>query len=81
LIPRVLSGEGFDYWESGMDVLREDDIYETWRTYQTRLLEQFRLIGQEYHFICIDGNRSVHEMFVDLRRRLGPILKGMRPAI
>jgi hypothetical protein len=39
------------------------------------------LIGQEYHFICIDGNRSVHEMFVDLRRRLGPILKGMRPAI
>ena len=22
LIPRVLSGEGFDYWESGMDVLR-----------------------------------------------------------
>jgi dTMP kinase len=81
LIPRVLSGEGFDYWESGMDVLRGDDIYENWRTYQTQLLDQFRLIGQEYHFTCIDGNRSVHEMFVDLRRRLRPILKGMRPAL
>ena len=81
LIPRVLVGEGFDYWESGMDVLRGDDIYENWRTYQTQLLEQLRLIGEEYHFTCIDGNRSVHEIFVDLRRRLRPILKGMRPAI
>ncbi len=80
LIPRVLSGEGFDYWESGMDVLRGDDIYANWRIYQTQLLEQFRLIGQEYQFIHIDANRSVHEIFTDLRRRLKPILKGMRPA-
>jgi len=81
LIPRVLSGEGFDYWESGMDVLRGDDIYANWRIYQTQLLEQFHVIGQEYKFIQVDANRSVHEIFTDLRRRLKPILKGMRPAV
>lgn len=79
LIPRVLSGEGFDYWESGMDILRGDDIFASYRTYQTRLLAQFREIGQEYRFTWIDANRSVHEIFNDLRKRLTPIVKGMRP--
>jgi dTMP kinase len=80
LIPRVLSGEGFDYWESGMDVLRGDDIYANYRAYQTELLAHFREVGQEYQFTHIDANRSVQVIFNDLRRRLKPILKGMRPA-
>jgi dTMP kinase len=79
LIPRVLAGEGFDYWESGMDVLRGDDIFQNWRTYQTQLLAQFREIGQGYDFVYVDANRPVEAIFADLRRRLRPLLKGMRP--
>ena len=52
---------------------------ENWRSYQTKLLAQFRQIGKEYNFITIDANRSVHEIFSDLRRRLQPIVKGMQP--
>ncbi len=81
LIPRVLAGEGFDYWESGMDVLRGDDIFENYRSYQTKMLAQFRQIGKEYKFMMVDANRSAHEVFTDLRRRLKPILKGMQPAV
>jgi len=81
LIPRVLVGEGFDYWESGMDVLRGDDIFENYRIYQTKLLAQFRQIGKEYKFITVDANSSVQEIFSDLRRRLKPILKGMQPNV
>ena len=81
LIPRVLVGEGFDYWESGMDVLRGDDIFDNYRNYQTRLLAQFRQIGKEYKFITVDANNSVQEIFSDLRRRLKPILKGMQPTV
>jgi dTMP kinase len=81
LIPRVLAGEGFDYWESGMDVLRGDDIFENYRSYQTKLLAQFRQIGKEYKFIAVDANNSVQEIFSDLRRRLKPILKGMQPNV
>jgi dTMP kinase len=79
LIPRVLAGQGFDYWESGMDVLRGDDIFENWRSYQTRLLDEYRQISQEYRFIRVNANRSVHEIFNDLRKQLAPVLKGMRP--
>jgi dTMP kinase len=81
LIPRVLVGEGFDYWESGMDVLRGDDIFENYRDYQSKLLAQFRQIGKEYKFITVDANNSVQEIFSDLRRRLKPILKGMQPTV
>lgn len=78
LIPRVLAGEGFDYWESGADILRGDDIFENFRVYQTRLIAQFRQIGKEYNFIQVDANRSAHEVFTELRKQLAPILKGMR---
>ena len=81
LIPRVLGARGFDYWESGMDVLRGDDIFENYRVYQTKLLAQFRQIGKEYKFITVDANDSVQEIFSDLRRRLKPILKGMQPTV
>ena len=63
LAPRVLAGEGFDYWESGMDLYRGDDIFQNWRQYQRLLIAQFRAIGKEYNFITIDANRSVHEIF------------------
>jgi dTMP kinase len=81
LIPRVLAGEGFDYWESGMDVLRGDDIFANYRAYQSQLLARFRDIGKEYNFIRLDANGSVQEIFAALRRRLKPILKGMRPPV
>lgn len=81
LIPRVLAGEGFDYWESGMDVLRGDDIFENYIDYQTRLLQVFRHIGTDYNFASVDANRSVHEIFMDLRRHILPVLHGMRPAM
>jgi dTMP kinase len=79
LAPRVLAGEGFDYWESGMDLYRGDDIFRNWQQYQTALIDQFHAIGAEYDFITIDANRSVHEIFVDLRKRLLPIVRGMKP--
>src|SRR5512137_2565978 len=78
LVPRVLSGEGFDYWESGMDVLRGDDIFASFRTYQADILARFRQIGGGYNFITVDANRSVHEIFLGLRRQIMPILEGMR---
>ncbi len=51
-----------------------------WHAYQTRLLAQYRQIAKEYRFITVDANRSVHEIFTDLRKQLAPVLKGMRPA-
>ena len=41
LIRRVLSAGGMDFWESGMDMKLGDDIYDSFRTYQTKLLREY----------------------------------------
>src|SRR6202451_2786793 len=41
LIPRAVFTRGFDYWESGMDLYSTEDMYESFRRYQSALIEQF----------------------------------------
>src|SRR5260370_18830991 len=41
LIGRVLDARGMDFWESGMDLKTGDDIYDSFRTYQNKLLREY----------------------------------------
>jgi dTMP kinase len=70
LLPRVVNSSGFDYWESGMDYLRGDDIYETYVSYQTHLIKQFDVMAEEYHFHVVDANSGVPEVFIELRNAI-----------
>src|SRR5438477_4600725 len=56
LIPRVVFTRGFDYWESGMDLHPSEDMYESFRKYQTDLLKQFDVLAEEYKFEVIDAS-------------------------
>ena len=42
LIGRVLESRGMDFWESGMDLKLGDDIYDSFRAYQSKLLKDTR---------------------------------------
>lgn len=77
LVPRVLAGTGFDYWESGQDYQRGADLYDTFVRYQTELMAEFRRLAADHDFTIIDGRRSVGEVFQDLQREIEPILAGM----
>jgi dTMP kinase len=79
LIPRVLNARGFDYWESGMDILPSRDYYEAFVEYQTRLLAQFEAMVEEYHFHRVDATRSIREVFQDLKCEIEEVLTGMKP--
>src|ERR1051326_6360160 len=35
LVPRVVFSRGFDYWESGMDLHTSEDMFESFRKYQS----------------------------------------------
>src|SRR5512147_1645893 len=41
VIRRVLQSGGMDFWESGMDMKAADDIYDSFRTYQSKLLREY----------------------------------------
>ena len=80
LIPRVLNARGFNYWESGMDIMQRRGYYESYVEYQSQIISQFDAMSGEYNFHLIDATRSVHDVFVDLRDGIRRLIKGMRPA-
>lgn len=76
LIPRVVFGRGFDYWESGMDLHPSEDMYESFRKYQTSLLCQFDVLAQEYGFEVVDASADVRTVFDQLREGIARVLSG-----
>lgn len=68
LARRVLRGRGFDYWESGMDIHCADNLYDSFVIYQTRLIQQFDQMTEEFGFITIDANRDKQDVFEELKR-------------
>ena len=80
LIPRVLNARGFNYWESGMDFMQRRDYYESYVEYQSQMIDQFDKMSGEYDFHLVDATRSIHDVFVDLRKGIHKLIKGMRPA-
>lgn len=76
LIPRVVFGRGFDYWEAGMDLHPSEDMYESFRKYQTSLLTQFDVLAQEYGFEVVDASADVRTIFGQLSDGIGRVLSG-----
>jgi len=76
LIPRVVFARGFDYWESGMDLHPSEDMYESFRKYQTSLLAQFDVLAEEYGFEVIDASGDTRTVFETLRSGISRVLSG-----
>jgi dTMP kinase len=77
LLPRVLRSRGFDYWESGQDFLRNENVYDNFVAYQRRLLEEFRRLAKRHDFRMIDARGSVAEIFRALQAEIEGVVKGM----
>jgi len=65
-----------DYWESGMDIRRGGDWYESFIRYQRQIQKSFHDIHQAYHFHVIDGSRSPLQIAADIRRRVKILIEG-----
>jgi dTMP kinase len=75
LIRRVLAARGMDFWESGMDLKHGDDIYDSFRAYQNRLLREYASMADEFHFSVLDARRSIDHIQNELRRQVGSFLE------
>ena len=75
LIGRVLEARGMDFWESGMDLKHGDDIYDSFRTYQNKLLREYTSMADEFHFRTLDARRSVDHIQDELRKQVGAFLE------
>jgi dTMP kinase len=75
LIGRVLASRGMDFWESGMDLKHGDDIYDSFRTYQSKLLREYSSMADEFHFRVVDARRSVDRIQDELRKNVAAFLE------
>ncbi len=75
LLTRIVHGRGFDYWEAGMDILNEDNLYDSFCKYQTCMIDQFDQMADEYDFHIIDANRSITDINEDIKENLKQILE------
>jgi dTMP kinase len=76
LIPRVVFSRGFDFWESGMDIHPSEDMYDSFRKYQTELLGEFDHLAKEFSFEVIDATPDIRSVFEELRAGIARVLSG-----
>src|SRR5215212_5855338 len=59
-LQRILDGRPqLKYFEAGMDMHLSSDMYESFRIFQGRLLEQYLAMSTEFIFGIVDGNDRV----------------------
>ena len=65
---RILEGRPQLKWfEAGMDLGLSQDIYESFRIFQGRVMEQYDLLAQEFEFTVVDATRNVYEQQQSIR--------------
>lgn len=79
LVPRVLAEGPFDYWESGMDLPMGEDLYESFITYQRKVIDELDGLAREYAFQTLDATQSVDDVSEDLCERVTRLLSEPRP--
>jgi len=75
LVTRIVHGRGFNFWEAGMDIIKADNLYDSFVQYQTSMIAEFDNMATEYKFKTIDANRSVAAINNDIKAVLQPILE------
>jgi dTMP kinase len=74
LITRIVHGRGFNYWEAGMDILKEDNLYDSFWKYQECMISQFDQMTTEFNFHVVDANVSISRTHQEVLQNIQPIL-------
>jgi dTMP kinase len=71
---RVIETTGMNYWESGMDLRLGTDLYDSFKKYQSLLIEEFDKMAVEFRFNVVDARKSPEEIQDELRAHILPVL-------
>lgn len=78
-VARIMGGRmQLKYHEAGMDLGLSPDPIQSFRLFQSKVLEEYDGITGEYGLTAIDAKRSVVEQQREVRKLVKPLLKGLR---
>jgi dTMP kinase len=59
---RILDGRPrLKYFEAGMDLGLASDITQSFKLFQSRVMEQYERLAEEFGFVRVDATRPIHE--------------------
>ncbi len=68
-LQRILTGRTqLKYYEAGMDIGLSNDIRESFRLFQARIMREYDEMIDEFGLTVIDGTRSIEEQQSEVRR-------------
>ena len=72
---RILEGRPkVKYYEAGMDLNLSNDEYESYRIFQSRIVQQYESMVQRDRFAVIDGSLDIEEQQETMRRSVSKLL-------
>ncbi len=76
---RILGGrDALKPYEAGMDLGLSDDIEESFRIFQSRILEEYEKMVDEFGLVVIDATRSIEEQQMQVREIVSRALTGTK---
>jgi len=76
---RILGGrEAIKYYEAGMDLKITDDIEESFRIFQARIIEEYEKMVNEFGLVVIDASLSIEEQQEQMRQIVTDALAGTK---
>lgn len=68
-LERILTGRAqLKYYEAGMDIGLSNDIRESFRQFQGRIMREYDAMVDEFGLTVIDGTRSIEEQQAEVRQ-------------
>ena len=78
---RILAGRPkLKYYEAGMDLNLSNDPFESYRIFQSRIIEQYETMAQSEGFITIDGTSGIEEQQYLVRKKIMELIPEPRAA-
>jgi dTMP kinase len=80
-ISRLLGGTRgqFKYYEAGMDMNLSHDVTESFRIFQSRILNQYDKIVDEFGLLTMDATKDIEQQQEEMRRLVEEQLQGYKP--
>src|SRR5215468_9000237 len=76
---RILGGrEAIKFYEAGMDLKLSEDLEESFRMFQGKIIEEYEKMVSEYGLVVIDASQSIEEQQVQMRDIVKQALEGTK---
>ncbi|MGQ9630090.1 MAG: dTMP kinase [bacterium] len=73
-LQRIAATRPPKFYEAGMDLKLSDDPFESYILFQSRVIEEYEKMIEEFGMIVMDGTEPIHEQQTQFRQYIHPLL-------